>query len=106
MAYFAQHPAMCQGPHSITNEFLNQITPAAHAGSAPEGHFVLIILRHLKWWDSHITVGAHYDREEPWEVFDFAFPKHKTNNPTSCPTCCEHRELIPRLSSKSFRSSV
>ena len=63
---------MRQGPHSITDELLNQITPAAHAGSAPEGPFVLIILCHLKWWECHITVGAHYDRREPWEVFDFA----------------------------------
>jgi hypothetical protein len=63
---------MGQGPHSITNELLNQITPTAHAGSAPEGPFVLIILRHLKLWKCHITMGSHHSRGEPWEVFDFA----------------------------------
>jgi hypothetical protein len=71
-AYFAQHPAMRQGPVSITNELFNQITPTAHAGSAPEGPFVLIILCHLKLWECHIAMGAHHDRGEPWEVFDFA----------------------------------
>jgi hypothetical protein len=63
---------MLQEPHSITDELLNQIMPAAHAGSAPEGPFVLIILCHLEWWECHITVGAHYGCGEPWEVFDFA----------------------------------
>jgi hypothetical protein len=71
-AYFAQHLAMRQGPHSITNELLNQITPAAHAGSAPKGPFVLIILHHLKLWECHITMGAHHNHGEPWEVFDYA----------------------------------
>ena len=60
------------GPHSITNELFNQITSTAHEGSAPEGPFVLIILRHLKLRECHITMGAHHGREEPWEVFDFA----------------------------------
>jgi hypothetical protein len=45
---------MRQGPHSITNELLNQITPAAHASSAPEGPFVLIILRHLKFDEAEV----------------------------------------------------
>jgi hypothetical protein len=57
---------------SITNELFNQITPTAHAGSAPEGPFVLIILHHLKLWERHITMGAHHDRGETREVFNFA----------------------------------
>jgi hypothetical protein len=76
---------MRQGPQSITNEFLNQITPAAHAGSAAKGPFVLIILRHLKWWERHIIVGAHYDRREPWEVFDFASRNIKPIIPAVAP---------------------
>jgi hypothetical protein len=71
-AHFAKHPVMRQGPHSITDELLNQITPATHAGSAPEGPFILIILCHLKRWECHIIVGAHDGRREPWEVFDFS----------------------------------
>jgi hypothetical protein len=46
--------------------------PLPHAGSAPEGPFVLIILRHLKLWECHIAMGAHHGHGEPWEVFDFA----------------------------------
>jgi hypothetical protein len=70
-AHFAKHPAARQGTYSITDELLNQITPATHAGSIPEGPFVLIVLRHLKRWECHVTVGAHDGRREPWEVFDF-----------------------------------
>jgi hypothetical protein len=72
-AHFAKHPAMHQWTHSITDEFLNQVTHATHAGSAPEGPFVLIVLRHLKQWECHITVGAHYGRGELWEVLVFAY---------------------------------
>ena len=71
-AYFAQRPAMRQRPHPITDKFLDQIAPATHASSTLKGPFVPIILRHLKWRERHITVGAHHGRRESWEVFDFA----------------------------------
>jgi hypothetical protein len=63
---------MRQGPHPITDKFLNQIASATHAGSTPKGPFVPIILRHLKRRECHITVGAHHGHRESWEVFDFA----------------------------------
>jgi hypothetical protein len=63
---------MRQGPHSITDEFLNQIALTTHAGSTPKGPFVPIILRHLKRRERHIIVGAHHGHRESLEVFDFA----------------------------------
>jgi hypothetical protein len=62
---------MLQRSYSISNELLNQIVPATHAGSIPEGPFVLIVLHHLKWWERHITVGSHNSRREPRKIFDF-----------------------------------
>jgi hypothetical protein len=55
-AHFAQYPVVCQGPHSIDDKFLNQVTPATQAGNIPKGPFVIVILRHLKLRERHITV--------------------------------------------------
>ena len=69
-AYFAQRPAMLQGPYPIPDKFLNKIAPATHAGSAPKGSFVFIILHHLKLRVRYVIMGAHDGHGEPWVVFD------------------------------------
>jgi hypothetical protein len=47
-SYFAQHPAMRQGPYPIPDKILNKVALATHADSAPKGPFAFIILRYLK----------------------------------------------------------
>jgi len=47
-AYFAQRPATRQGPYPIPDKLLNQIASATHAGRAPQGPFVFILLCYLK----------------------------------------------------------
>jgi hypothetical protein len=69
-AYFAQRLAMRQGPYPIPDKLLNQIAPATHAGSAPKGSFVFIILCHLKLRVRYVIMGAHDGHGEPWVVFD------------------------------------
>jgi hypothetical protein len=72
-AYFAQRPAMRQGPYPIPDKLLNKVAPATHADSAPKGSFVFIILRYLKLRVRYVIMRAHDSHGEPWVVFDCAF---------------------------------
>jgi hypothetical protein len=80
-AYFAQRSAMRQWPYPIPDKFLNKIAPATHAGSAPKGSFVFIILRYLKLRVHYVIMRAHDGHGEPWVVFDCAFGNVKPEFP-------------------------
>jgi hypothetical protein len=58
-AYFAQRPAMRQGPHPICDKLLNQVAPATQTGRAPQGPFICIVLRHFKLRVCRVTMRAH-----------------------------------------------
>jgi hypothetical protein len=64
---------MRKGTHLIPDKFLNQVTPATHAGSATKSPFVFVILRYHKLQVCYIVMGAHDGHGEPWVVFDRAF---------------------------------
>jgi hypothetical protein len=93
-AHFAKYPAVRQGPYSKSNEFLNKIAPAAHAGSIPKGPFVLIVLRHLEWWERHIEVRAHNGCREPREIFDFPNSDIKPKVPPVAPLVSSARDYF------------
>jgi hypothetical protein len=84
-AYFAQRPAMRQGPYPIPDKLLNKVAPATHADSAPKGSFIFIILRYLKLWVRYVIMRAHDGHGEPWVVFDCAFGNVKPEFPPVAP---------------------
>jgi hypothetical protein len=55
-AYFAQRPAMRQGPYPIPDKLLNKVAPATHADSAPKGPFAFIILRYFELRVRHVMM--------------------------------------------------
>jgi hypothetical protein len=85
---------VCQGPHSIANEFFNQIAPATHAGSVPKGPFVFIILHQLESWECHIAVRAHDGRREPGQIFDFPTRNIKPKVPPVAPLVPGTRDYL------------
>jgi hypothetical protein len=93
-AHFAKYPAVCQGPQSIANKFLNQIMPTTHAGSVPKGPFILIILRHLESREHHITVRAQNGRREPGQIFDFPIRNIKPKVPSVTPLVPGTRDYL------------
>jgi hypothetical protein len=76
---------MRQGPYPIPDKLLNKIAPATHAGSAPKGSFVFIILRYLKLRLHYIIMRAHDGHGEPWVVFYCAFGNVKPEFPSVAP---------------------
>jgi hypothetical protein len=67
---FAQIPVVSQRPHTTCNEFLHQITTAAHPSCAPKGLFTFISLLQLKLWKRHIAVRAQNRWGQPRHPLD------------------------------------
>jgi hypothetical protein len=112
-AYFAQRPSMCQRPHPIPYEFLNQIAPATPTGSDPKGPFILVVLRHLKRRVRHIIMRTHDSSGEPRVIFDFSLRNIEPVVPPVAPLISGTRDQLhilhrslPRLRRESARSEL